>query len=199
MSIGERIRYKRKLLGLSADDVAKLLDVDRSTIYRYESDEIEKLPITIIQPLAKALRVHPAYLMGWEEESDSVRLKKIPMLGTIAAGEPILAEGYCEYYVEADEDINADFCIKVKGDSMINARILDGDLVFIRKQPDVDDGEIAAVMIDGEATLKRVYKVPGRIQLRAENPAFKPIEVKEDDYSDVKILGKAVFFQSEVK
>ena len=133
------------------------------------------------------------------KSSDLVQSKKIPMLGTIAAGIPNVAEERCEYYVEADRGINADFCIKVKGDSMINARILDGDLVFIRMQPDVNDGEIAAVMIDGEATLKRVYKVPGRIQLRAENPAFKPIEVKEEDHADVKILGKAVFFQSEVR
>jgi repressor LexA len=137
--------------------------------------------------------------MGWESESDSVRPKRIPMLGTIAAGEPILAEGHCEYYVEANQDVNADFCIKVKGDSMINARILDGDFVFIRKQPDVEDGEIAAVMINGEATLKRVYKMPGRIQLRAENPRFEPIYVIEEDHSDVKILGKAVLFQSDVK
>lgn len=141
---------------------------------------------------------------GWEEQEEIKNLTKIPkmesipILGTIACGEPILAEENIEGYFNMEKDLKADFCLYCKGDSMINARIYDGDLVFIKKQPDVEDGEIAAVLIDNEATLKRVYKVPGRIILRAENPTFKPIELKEEDMKDIRIIGKAVGFCSKL-
>jgi len=103
-----------------------------------------------------------------------------------------------ESYVEAGANIRADFCLRVKGDSMINARICDGDIVFIRKQPDVNDGEIAAVLIDNEATLKRVYKKKGEIILVAENPAYKPLVYKGEELNEIRILGKAIAFQSNV-
>ena len=117
---------------------------------------------------------------------------------TIAAGQPIFAEEHFESYVEAGANIRADFCLRVKGDSMINARICDGDIVFIRKQPDVNDGEIAAVLIDNEATLKRVYKKKGEIILVAENPAYKPLVYKGEELNEIRILGKAIAFQSNV-
>ena len=100
MTVGERIRHRRKQLGLSVDDIAKRLGKDRATIYRYESDEIENLPINILEPLAEILRVSPAYLMGWEDDV-ICKTKKVPMLGEIAAGEPILADEHCEYLVES--------------------------------------------------------------------------------------------------
>lgn len=117
---------------------------------------------------------------------------------TIAAGQPIFAEEHFESYVEAGANIRADFCLRVKGDSMINARICDEDIVFIRKQPDVNDGEIAAVLIDNEATLKRVYKKKGEIILVAENPAYKPLVYKGEELNEIRILGKAIAFQSNV-
>ena len=124
--------------------------------------------------------------------------KQIPVLGTIAAGQPIIAEEQVEYLVANESDIEAHFALKIKGDSMIGARIHDGDIVFIRQQPDVEDGEIAAVLIDGEATLKRVYKMPGRVQLRAENPKYEPRDFTDKNCDDFKILGKAVGFQSRL-
>ena len=127
-----------------------------------------------------------------------IETKRFPLLGKIACGEPVFADEDRESYVEAGTNIQADFCLKAKGDSMINARIYDGDIVFIRKQPDVNDGEIAAVLIDDEATLKRVFKMPGRIQLRAENPKYKPIDITEEQNIKVLVLGKAVAFQSDV-
>jgi repressor LexA len=114
------------------------------------------------------------------------------------AGEPIFAEEQFESYVEAGANIRADFCLKVKGDSMINARICDGDIVFIRKQPDVNDGEIAAVLIGNEATLKRVYKKKNEIILVAENPAYPPLVYKNEELNEIRILGKAIAFQSDV-
>jgi len=133
---------------------------------------------------------------------NAVRLKpiekqKIPLLGTIAAGQPIFADENFECYVESP--VQADYCLRIKGDSMINARIADGDIVFIRQQPDVDDGEIAAVLIDNEATLKRVYRNPYGFTLVSENPKYKPLVFTGDDGKNIKVLGKAVAFQSDIK
>jgi len=124
------------------------------------------------------------------------KMKKVPLLGSIACGEPILAEQNIESYIDIESTLNADFALRCSGDSMIGARIFDGDLVFIRPQSDVDDGSIAAVLIDNEATLKRVYKIGNRLQLRAENIAYPPMEFEGAKLSDVRILGKAVGFLS---
>lgn len=198
MTVGERIKFRRQQLGLSVDDIAKKLGKNRATIYRYESDEIENLPTTLLEPLAKVLQVSPAYLMGWENIIP-YKTKKVPMLGEIAAGEPLfVAEETCEYYIEVDDGLHVDFCLKVKGDSMIDARIQDGDIVFIRRQPIVENGEIAAVLIDNEVTLKRFYKNDGGVILKPENSKYQPRYYTEKDLKDIKILGKAVFFQGYI-
>lgn len=197
-TIGERIKKRRLALGLSVDQVAKQLGKDRATVYRYESDEIGNMPLSIIEPLARILGVSPAYIMGWESIEESFEVKKIPVLGKIAAGEPILAcEEHCEYVV-LNHDVNVDFCLRVEGDSMVNARIQDGDLVFIRKQPTVENGEIAAVLIDDDVTLKRVYITNEGIILKPENSAYQPKFYTEKDFKDIRILGKAVLFQSKL-
>jgi repressor LexA len=127
-----------------------------------------------------------------------IETKKFPLLGTIAAGNPIYTEEQFESYIEAGANIPADFCLKIQGDSMINARICDGDIVFIKKQSYVDDGQIAAVLINDEATLKRVYKSENEIVLVAENPAYKPMVYKNEELNYIRILGKAIAFQSNV-
>lgn len=127
-----------------------------------------------------------------------VTIRRVPLLGTIACGEPILAESDLDTFAVVGGAIECDFALRCQGDSMINARIYDGDVVFIKKQEFVDDGTIAAVLIDDEATLKRVYKLSdGRIELRAENPLYKPIMVGgEGETRTFRVLGKAVAFQS---
>lgn len=197
MTVGKRIKLRRESLGLSVDDVAKKLGKNRATVYRYESDEIENLPTTILEPLAKILRVSPAYLMGWENIIP-YRTKKVPMLGRIAAGKPIMATEGCEYYVEINESLHVDFCLQIQGDSMIDARILDGDLVFVRQQPVVENGEIAVVSIDNEVTLKRFYKNDGGVILKPENSKYQPRYYTEKDFKDIRVLGKAIFFQSKL-
>lgn len=128
-----------------------------------------------------------------------IKTKRVPLLGEIAAGEPIMvAEETAPYYVNADDSKSIDFCLKVQGNSMIEARINDGDIVFIRKQPQVENGEIAAVIIDNEVTLKRFYKNNGGVILKPENASYQPRYYTADDFRDIRILGKAVFFQSEV-
>ena len=120
------------------------------------------------------------------------------MIGTISCGNPIYAEEDYETFVEASADINADFCVTAKGDSMINARIFDGDVVFIREQPDVENGEIAAVIIEDTVTLKRVYKYSNRIELRPENPTHKVQNYEGEELENIRIIGKAVAFQSYI-
>ena len=120
--------------------------------------------------------------------------KKVPLVGKIACGTPITAEENVEDYVDVPEFTHADFALTCQGDSMIGARILDGDIVYIRLQPEVENGEIAAVLIDGEATLKRVYYQKGRIILQPENNSYPPMIYEKNEMMDVRILGKATYF-----
>lgn len=164
--------------------------------------------------IAKALSVDPAWLMGYDNTNSGkeapgfdpstlpnyipITKKKIPLLGKIAAGQPITALENIEEYLPIDDDIKADFALRVQGDSMINAGIEDTDIVFIREQPDVEDGQIAAVLIDDEATLKRVYKMPGFLQLNSENPRYKPMIFNETNCTTCRILGLAVAVLSKI-
>jgi len=197
-TIGERIKRLRKKRGLSADEVAKALEKNRSTYYRYESDEIENMPISVLPKLAKVLGTTEAYILTGKND-DALRTKRIPILGAVAAGEPILATESYEDYVElGDDGVRVDFCLRVKGDSMRDARIMDGDLVFVRRQPTVQNGEIAVVLIDDEVTLKRVYTTEKGVILKPENPAYEPMFFSHEDFRQVRILGKAVAFQSKL-
>ena len=130
-----------------------------------------------------------------------VELKKFPLLGEISCGEPRFASEDRESYVEASTSIKADFCLKAKGDSMINARIHDGDIVFVRQQEVVENGEIAVVIIDNEATLKRIFYYSDKelFILKAENPAYEDLIFTHEELKDIRILGKAVIFQGNLK
>lgn len=203
LTVNDRIKQRRKELDLDADYVAKELGISRATYYRYESKDIEKVPISALAPLAKILRTTPEYLMGWSDTPTfpdiyPVEKKQIPMLGKIACGKPIMSEEVFDGYVQCGSNVHVDFCLKAQGDSMINARIYDGDIVFIKQQPEVENGEIAAVSIDNEVTLKRVYIADDSIELRAENPKYKPIIIRKNEYHQFRILGKAVAFQGDV-
>ena len=125
---------------------------------------------------------------------------KLPFLGSVACGEPIYADEDRESYIMVGTDIHADFCLQCKGDSMINARIHDGDIVFVRKQDIVNNGEIAVVIIDDEATLKRFYyyKEQNMVILRPENNKYQDIVLTGEELEKVRVIGKAVAFQSDV-
>lgn len=210
MTVGDRIRMRRKELGLSADVVADKLNVDRSTIFRYERGAITKVPSEVLAQIAQVLYTSPAYLLGLSDNENKeynfdnifpIDTKRFPLLGSIACGEPMLAEEHIELYVESCTNVEADFCLRCKGDSMINARIYDGDIVFVRKQPMVSNGEIAAVIINDEATLKRVFYYPEKekLILQAENPKYEPFVYVGNELNDIRIIGKAVAFQSDIK
>lgn len=200
MSIGKRIKQRRKELGLSVEEVAKQLNKNRATVYRYESDEIENMPTTVLEPLAKVLKTTPAELMGWTsgENLEMInglhlinKIKRIPILGTIACGKPILAcETHKDYFMLDNNLPDADYILRAKGDSMIDANIFDGDLVFIKKDACIENGNIAAVLIDDEATLKRVTWTETAIILMPCNRKYKPITL--DKNKENQILGKMV-------
>lgn len=207
--MAKRIRELRLSQNLTLEEVANVVGVGKSTVRKWETGMIENMRRDKIARLAKALGTTPAYLMGWENPESSFgnyeniipmpKMNKVPLLGTIACGEPILATENIEGQVDVPSHVHADFALRCKGDSMINARIYDGDIVYIRQQPTVDDGEIAAVLIDDEATLKRVHFYADHIVLSPENPNYKPLSFWDEDMNSVRILGKAVAFTSIVR
>ena len=205
MTTGDRMKQRRKELGLSAEALAERVEISPATIYRYENGDIENVPGSRLAPLAAILHTTPAYLMGWDESPlpDNIipmpEIHQVPLIGTIACGAPILAEEHIEGYVDIPKHIKADFALICKGDSMINARIFDGDIVYIRQQDMVENGEIAAVLIDNEATLKRVRLFDDHISLEPENPMHRPIVKWGEEMNTIRILGKAVAFTSAIR
>lgn len=203
--ISKRLRETIEESGLSFRDLENLTGISRSTIQRYSTGSTQKMPLSSVKLLAKALKVAPEYLMGWTDEKKSinnllsVKTKLVPLIGDIACGKPVYAAEKRGTCVITSDGINADFCLRAVGDSMIGARIHDGDIVFCVEQSSVDNGEIAAVIIDDEATLKRVYLERGKLVLAPENPAYPPLVYVGEELENVRIIGKAVAFQSHVK
>lgn len=209
MTTGNRMKNRRKELGLPADAVAAALGVSVATVYRYENGEIEKVPGSVLEPLAKVLNTTPAYLMGWDEPEQPKPLpsnitplpamKEWQVLGATACGKPLHRE-LLDETILAPADIKADIVFRCVGDSMINARIFDGDAVFIHLQPEVENGQIAVVRVGDEYTLKRVYVFDDYVELRAENPTVKPIILRgpELDPDNYEVVGLAVAFLSTV-
>ncbi len=191
MKLHERIKKCRLECGMTLMELANALGVREATAQRYESGEIKNLKQATVLEMARIFDCSPAYLMGWEETSAENDGGSLPLLGKIAAGQPLLATGDCEFFSPIN-DTRADFCLRVRGDSMVGAGIKDGDIVFIRKQESVDDGEIAAVLVEDEATLKRVYISDDAVTLISENPKYKPMVYTKKQCKNIRILGKAV-------
>ncbi len=200
---GDKIREARKAAGLTQRQLAETINVSNTSISNWEKGLSRPDPDTI-QNLCWALDVQPNYFFGAESRiyPDNIlpmpEMRKLPLIGTIACGAPILAEEHIEGYVDIPKQIHADFALVCKGDSMINARIFDGDIVYIRTQETVNNGEIAAVLIDNEATLKRVKLYGDHISLEPENPMYKPLVYWNEDMNSVRIIGKAVGFTSAI-
>lgn len=203
MTIGKRIKHRREELNMTQDELARKLNYkSRTSINKIELD-IQNLKQSKIKAIADALQTTPSYIMGWDDTDKytlPISVQSLPLLGNISCGNPMFANEQIETYIEVTTKIKADFCLKAKGDSMINARIYDGDIVFIRKQDTVENGEIAAVIIGDEATLKRVFYYPdeGKLVLQAENSKYEPFVYIGDELNTIKILGKAIAFQSDV-
>ena len=209
MTTGQIIRMLRKERRISQLQLATSLSIGKSTVAMYEADE--RMPKKeILEQIADYFNVDMDFLYGRTHVRNRMNelpegnglfvpsMKRVPMLGSVACGEPIYAdEQYGEYY-SVDSSIHADFCLKAQGDSMINARIYDGDIVFIHQQPDVENGQIAAVLIDDEATLRYFYRYGDMVVLRPANPAYKEMTYTKDELNSIRVLGRAVAFQSSL-
>ncbi len=202
MNVGAYIKTLRIKAGLSQEQLGSMVGVQRAAVQKWECGKVQNLKRETIKKLSDIFDVPPSSFIedNFFELYDNLipltKIKTVPLLGEIACGEPILAVENVEKNISMPEDINADFALKCKGDSMIGARIYDGDIVYIRQQPDVENGEIAAVLIDNEATLKRVKKTADKVMLWPENQNYEPLIFVGDEINNIKILGKAVAFTS---
>lgn len=188
---------------ISYGELSSLTGIPKSALQRYATGETEKIPIDRLRIIASAIGTSPEYLMGWKtSEPEEIKIippgcsplpetVRVPRIGRIACGEPITAEENIACYDEVLESWHADFTLICSGDSML-PRIEDGDVVAIRKQPTVENGEIAAVRIGDEATLKQVFLHPNFIELRPLNPAYSSIIRQKEEMNEIRIEGKAV-------
>lgn len=212
-TFAQRLREGLELRGMKQIELATRSGISKYSISHYLKGDWEGKQDAVYE-LARALNVSEAWLMGYDVPAErsapevSVQLdkkptippgfmplpkmKKVPLIGAIACGDPITAIQNREGDVNAPVDMRCDFALKCQGESMIGAGIHDGDVVYIRIQPEVENGEIAAVRIGEEATLKRVYLHNDYIELRPENPAFESIIRRREKMNDVQIEGKAV-------
>lgn len=204
-TFAERLIEALKIRRMSPAELSRKIDVDEGTISNYKKGKYEPKQKRT-QVIANVLNVSIDWLMGADvpmEKIDNIiplnKARRIPIIGEIACGEPILAQENWEDLILLPNNISADFALKCKGDSMINARINDGDVVYIKRQDQVDNGEIAAVLIDNEATLKRVYIYNDKLVLQPENVKYSPLVYLKEEMNNIRILGKAVGFTSIIK
>lgn len=208
-----RLKEAMNLRGMKQIELAEKTGISRGALSSYISGRW-KAKQNNIYKLAYALNVSPAWLLGYdvpmEQKQNDIplpdgtfrpALKRVPMLGYAAAGEPLEnLDGQDTYYVETDSKYRVDFCITVRGDSMINAGINDGDIVFVRRQPEVENGQVACVEIErSKVCIKRFYKTDNGVTLVSENPKYAPLQFNETNCDDFRILGLAVIKQSEIK
>lgn len=201
-NFSDMLGYLRRRENLSQKELAKMAGVSRSTIGMYEAGEREP-SFEMLEAFADIFNVNMDTLIGKSSVEyalpsniEKIRvMKKVPLVGQIACGTPILAEENITDYVDLPGHIRADYALTCKGDSMINAGIRDGDIVYIRKQEEVENGQIAAVIVgDDEATLKRFYLVDGIVTLNAENPAYEPKIYVGEEATRIHVIGLAVAF-----
>lgn len=208
MTTGERIKELRLKNNMTMEELAEKLGLQKAAIYKYESGLVVNLKRSVIEKLSQIFNVSPSYIMCLEDTpAQSAQIPTAPnispmpemklwkVLGGTACGEPIFKE-LEEESVWAPVSIDADFVFRCVGDSMINARIFDGDIVFVKSCP-VEDGQIGVVRIGDEHTLKRIYHGPDYLELRAENPMYKPIIIRGEQ-ENAEIVGRAVQFLSRV-
>lgn len=198
MDFAKRLKELRVSRGLTQDDLARELNLVKSSISMYENGK-RKPSFEVLEAIADYFNVNMDTLYS-SAPVFVPSLKRVPMLGYAAAGQPLEnLDGQDTFYVETDSRYAVDFCITVRGDSMINAGINDGDIVFVKSQPEVPNGKIACVEIDNERVcIKRFYKTDTGVMLVSENPKYAPLQFSESNCTDFKVLGLAVLKQSEI-
>ena len=195
MHIGQKIKQLRKTHKLTQEELAKILDVKPTAVSAWELGRNKPL-MDKLDMMAHYFGVPISYFFEENQIKGSknhIHFVKLPIVGTISCGNGVVAYDDIEGHEEVPKSwLNGGeyFFLRAKGDSMINARIMDGDLLLIRRQDDVENGEIAAVLIDDEAVLKRVYKTGDNVILQSENPKYQPIILAKGDMGNIRIIGK---------
>lgn len=186
------ITQERKRQNISLRELEKLTGIPKSTLSRYENGS-RKFPTNKVEIFAKALHIDPLKLLGVDNVMSIDSLIKVPIIGTIACGTPILAEQNISGYQYIPSDFVSEtknlFFLRCQGDSM-QPTIKNGSLVLVHKQPCVEDNEVAAVLINDQATLKRIKHLDNQILLMPDNKDYSPIILKQHD--DNRVLGKAI-------
>ena len=205
MSIAENIKRIRLEHGLSQAELGKIAGVSDKAVSTWELG-IKVPRMGAVEKMAKYFGIAKSVIVDDEQPAypstspapippgfmPMPKMKKVPLIGAIACGDPITALQNREGDVDVPEDIRCDFALKCRGDSMVGAGIHDGDVVYIHIQPEVENGEIAAVRIGDEATLKRVYYSGDTLTLMPANAAYAPMVYTGETLNDVKIEGRAV-------
>lgn len=196
MTVGERIKSLREKQGMTLEELGNKVGVGKSTVRKWENGIIENMRRDKIAKLASALGVTPIYLMGWDDKKAPLPSNvsvpaayPVPILGTIGCGEGPIGEQNFDGFFYIDHTIRADYALHTKGDSMIDAGIQDGDIAFLSKDYDFEDGQIYAVVFgpDNEAVLKKVYRSSNKVVLPSCNAKYAPIILDE---IDMRIIGK---------
>lgn len=206
VDIKERIAEGLKMRNMTQQELANKTKIPKSSISQYLSGFVKPKQERIYL-ISEALNVDETWLLGYDvpfergKSMSSIKKVKLPILGSVACGVPTFEEEEHDYYFATSLNCDIDFCLIAKGDSMINAKINDGDIIFIKKQGSVNNGEIALVLIDDETTLKRFYYYQDKnmIILKAENPKYEDLIYMDEELAKIKILGKAIFLQTEIQ
>ena len=202
MNTGQKIKMLRKRAGLTQTDLGDMVGVKKNAVSKWECGRVEDIPTSTIKVLASIFDVKPSYLVDEDKPDDIIEYKptqRIPIYGAVAAGLPIFAEENIEGYTYTDLNHGGKyFALRVRGDSMTAARIYDGDLLIVRKQEEVENGQIAVVNVDGDsATVKRFYQNGNTITLmpQSTNPIHQP---QVYDARETQIMVQGLVVKNEI-
>lgn len=192
-----RLTEKMKEQNITAAELSRRTGISKARISQYVHGVYSPSGKALVD-IAAALLCSEEYLLGDSSSSAPTGGKRLKILGEVKCGAPSLAEEVYEGEIISDHRIDADFCLRAKGDSMIDARIYDGDLVYIKRTDMINNGDITLVIIDGEATLKRAYFYPdaAKLILVPENKRYKPLTYVGEELEYIRIMGRAVAFTS---
>lgn len=208
MKLGDKLKKVRVDNKMSMEELKNLLNnkydlnISKSMISRWENGKSEPIN-TYLSAYAKEFNLDMNNLLDIDlSEIEGIKLIKkfanVPILGEIACGEPIFCQENYNGYFQIDEDLDKpDFCLRARGDSMIDVGINDGDLIFMKQTPVIANGKIAAILIDDTVTLKRFYKHEHEIILQPENKSYSPIILRENDGQNIKIIGEMIGMYSK--
>lgn len=208
MKLGDKLKKVRVDNKMSMEELKNLLNnkydlnISKSMISRWENGKSEPIN-TYLSAYAKEFNLDMNNLLDIDlSEIPGIKLIKkfanVPILGEIACGEPIFCQENYNGYFQIDEDLDKpDFCLRARGDSMIDVGIEDGDLIFMKQTPVIANGKIAAILIDDTVTLKRFYKHEHEIILQPENKSYSPIILRENDGQNIRIIGEMIGMYSK--